>query len=46
VPWQGYRGDAVRIWRAQRDIIAKVMRGQVTPAAGLEELARETRAMM
>jgi multiple sugar transport system substrate-binding protein len=46
VAWQGYRGDAVRIWRAQRDIIAKVMRGQVTPAAGLDELARETRAMM
>jgi multiple sugar transport system substrate-binding protein len=46
VAWQGYRGDAVRIWRAQRDIIAKVMRGQVTPAAGLDELARDTRAMM
>jgi multiple sugar transport system substrate-binding protein len=46
VPWQGFRGDAVRIWRAQRDIIAKVMRGQITPDAGLDELARETRAMM
>ena len=46
VAWQGYRGDAVRIWRMQRDIIGKVMRGQVTPDAGLDELARETRAML
>ena len=46
VPWQGYRGDAVRIWRMQRDIITKVMRGDVTPDAGLDELARETRAML
>jgi multiple sugar transport system substrate-binding protein len=46
VPWQGYRGDAVRIWRMQRDIITKVMRGDVTPEAGLAELARETRAML
>ena len=46
IAWQGYRGDAVRIWRMQRDIIAKVMRGQVAPDAGLDELARETRAML
>jgi multiple sugar transport system substrate-binding protein len=46
LPWQGYRGDAVRIWRAQRDIINKVMRGEETPDAGLAELARQTRAMM
>jgi multiple sugar transport system substrate-binding protein len=46
VAWQGYRGDAVRIWRMQRDIITKVMRGDVTPDAGLADLARETRAMM
>jgi multiple sugar transport system substrate-binding protein len=46
VAWQGYRGDAVRIWRMQRDIIASVMRGQVTPDEGLEQLVRETRAMI
>ncbi|MEO6929377.1 MAG: ABC transporter substrate-binding protein [Casimicrobiaceae bacterium] len=46
VPWQGYRGDAVRIWRAQRDIIDKTMRGHTTPEAGLAELVRTTRAMM
>jgi multiple sugar transport system substrate-binding protein len=46
LPWQGYPGDAVRIWRTQRDIINKIMRGEVTPKAGLDELARETRAMM
>jgi multiple sugar transport system substrate-binding protein len=46
LPWQGYPGDAVRIWRTQRDIINRIMRGEVTPKAGLDELARETRAMM
>jgi multiple sugar transport system substrate-binding protein len=46
LPWQGYPGDAVRIWRTQRDIINRIMRGDVTPKAGLDELARETRAMM
>ena len=46
VPWQGYPGDTVRIWRMQRDIINEVMRGQVTPDAGLEKMVRETRAMM
>jgi multiple sugar transport system substrate-binding protein len=46
LPWQGYPGDAVRIWRMQRDIINKLMRGEVTPQAGLAELASETRALM
>jgi multiple sugar transport system substrate-binding protein len=46
VPWQGYPGDAVRIWRTQRDIINEVMRGQLAPDAGLERLVRETQAML
>jgi multiple sugar transport system substrate-binding protein len=46
VPWQGYPGDTVRIWRAQRDIINEVMRGQVAPEAGLAKMVSETRAMM
>jgi multiple sugar transport system substrate-binding protein len=46
LPFQGYPRDSVRIWRTQRDIINKIMRGEVTPDAGLDELARETRAMM
>jgi multiple sugar transport system substrate-binding protein len=46
LPWQGYPGDTVRIWRMQRDIINEVMRGQVAPDAGLEKMVSETRAMM
>ena len=46
VPWQGYPGDTVRIWRAQRDVINEVMRGQVAPDAGLAKMVSETQAMM
>jgi multiple sugar transport system substrate-binding protein len=46
LPWQGYPGDTVRIWRAQRDVIDSVMRGQITPDAGLAKLVSETQAMM
>jgi multiple sugar transport system substrate-binding protein len=46
VPWQGYPGDTVRIWRAQRDIINEVMRGQITPEAGLAKMVSATQAMM
>ncbi|MCC6197106.1 MAG: ABC transporter substrate-binding protein [Burkholderiales bacterium] len=46
LPWQGYPGDTVRIWRMQRDIINEVMRGQVAPDAGLAKMVSETRAMM
>jgi len=46
LPWQGYPGDTVRIWRMQRDIINEVMRGQIAPGAGLDKLASQTRAMM
>lgn len=46
VPWQGYPGDAVRIWRAQRDILNEVMRGQLTPDAGFERLVKETQSML
>lgn len=46
-PWGAYPdGNTVRIWRAQRDIIGKVMRGDVTPEAGLAEIVKATREMM
>ena len=45
LPWQGYPGDTVRIWRMQRDIINEVMRGQVTPEAGLAKMVSETKSM-
>ena len=46
-PWQGYpQGNTVRIWRAQRDIITAVMRGEVEPKAGYDRLMKETDALM
>jgi multiple sugar transport system substrate-binding protein len=47
VPWQGYPGgNSVRIWRAQREIITGVMRGEIEPKAGYERLMKETAALM
>jgi multiple sugar transport system substrate-binding protein len=47
LPWQGYPGgNSVRIWRAQRDIVTSVMRGETTPEAGLARLVADTNAMM
>jgi multiple sugar transport system substrate-binding protein len=47
VPWQGYPGgNSVRIWRAQREIIVGVMRGDLTPEKGFERLQTETAALM
>lgn len=46
-PWGAYPGgNNVRIWRTQRDIITAVMRGDVTPEAGLVRIVAETRALM
>jgi multiple sugar transport system substrate-binding protein len=46
-PWGAYPGgNSVRIWRAQRDTITLVMRGEVTPEAGLARIATETTRMM
>jgi multiple sugar transport system substrate-binding protein len=47
VPWQGYPGgNSVRIWRAQREIIQSVMRGDVDPKAGYDRLLKETQSLM
>ena len=47
VPWQGYPGgNSVRIWRAQREIITGVMRGEIEPKAGYERLVKETADLM
>ena len=47
VPWQGYPGgNSVRVWRTQREIINGVMRGDVTPEAGIERLGKETAALL
>ena len=47
LPWAGYPGgDSVRIWRTQRDIIGTVMRGEVTPEAGLKQVVEQTNALL
>jgi multiple sugar transport system substrate-binding protein len=46
-PWGSYPGgNSVRIWRAQRDIIAQVMRGEKTPEAGLADIVKTTRDLL
>ena len=45
--WVGYpAGNSVRIWRAQRDVISAVMRGDIAPNAGYEKIVKDTAAMM
>ena len=46
-PWGAYPGgNTVRIWRAQRDIVGQVMRGERTPEQGLSDIVKTTRDMM
>ncbi len=47
LPWSGYPGgQSVRIWRAQRDVIGTVMRGEKTPEGALPELIKVTEDLM
>lgn len=47
VPWEGYPGQStVQIWRAQREILTAMMRGEIGPDAALEKMATDTTAMM
>jgi len=47
VPWQGYPGgNSVKTWRAQREIITAVMRGELEPKAGYDRLMKETAALV
>lgn len=47
MPWPSYsKGNMVRIWRTQRDIIGTLMQGDLTPEEGLERLVNETQALM
>lgn len=41
-PWQGYpHGNTVRIWRAQREIITAVMRGDIDAKTGYARVLKE-----
>ena len=47
LPWGGYPGgQSVRIWRAQRDVVSGVMRGEKSPEAALPDLVKVTEALM
>jgi multiple sugar transport system substrate-binding protein len=47
VPWQGYPGgNSVRVWRQQRETINAIMRGEMTPEAGLDKIVQDTTALM
>ena len=47
LPWGGYPGgQSVRIWRAQRDVVSSVMRGEKTPEQALPDLVKATEALM
>ena len=44
--WFGYPGNTgVRIWREQKAILAQIMRGEVTPEAGLKTLTETTQSL-
>jgi multiple sugar transport system substrate-binding protein len=46
-PWFGYPNEAgVRIWREQQPVLAAIIRGDVTPEAGLEQLVSTTQALL
>lgn len=46
-PWEGYPGgNSVRIWRQQREVVAGVMRGEITPKDGIARIVSETEALM
>lgn len=46
-PWGAYPGgNSVRIWRAQRDLITQIMRGDKTPETGFAEIVKTTRELM
>ena len=45
--WFGYPGNSgVRIWREQQGVLASIIRGDVTPEAGLEQLVSITEALL
>ena len=47
VPWQGYPGtNAVRVWRAQKDLITAVMRGEMAPETALPRMVSESNQLM
>ncbi|QPH54782.1 ABC transporter substrate-binding protein [Pontivivens ytuae] len=45
--WFGYPGNSgVRIWREQQGILASIIRGDVAPDAGLEQLVSTTESLL
>jgi multiple sugar transport system substrate-binding protein len=46
-PWGGYPGtNGVKIWRTQRDLIGRVMSGDLSPEDGIAKITAETNALL
>jgi multiple sugar transport system substrate-binding protein len=46
LPWEDYGANGPRIHRAQQEILTSIMRGDLTPEAGLARLVEQTTALM
>lgn len=46
LPWEDYGANGPRIHRMQQEILTSVMRGDMTPEAGLQRMVQQTGSMM
>jgi multiple sugar transport system substrate-binding protein len=46
LPWEDYGANGPRIHRAQQEILTSIMRGDITPEAGLARLVEQTTTLM
>ena len=46
LPWEDYGANGPRIHRMQQEILTSVMRGDITPEAGLQRMVQQTGSMM
>jgi multiple sugar transport system substrate-binding protein len=46
LPWEDYGANGPRIHRAQQEILTSIMRGDITPEAGLARMVEQTTALM
>jgi multiple sugar transport system substrate-binding protein len=46
LPWEDFGANGPRIHRAQQEILTSIMRGDLTPEAGLARLVEQTTALM
>lgn len=46
LPWEDYGANGPRIHREQQEILTSIMRGDLTPEAGLARLLEQTTTLM